>query len=237
MSKKWKVILIVIAAVVVLGVSGGAVVMAQDQDQPPSASNPLLARVAEILGRTETQLTDAIKAARIEVAKEQITAALEKAVSSGTITPADEESILKWLDQQPDPADKAAIKSWWQSRPEISKPKLYGLLLGARSRILRLGWCRAFPGVGRTLVADKVAAKLGVTSDELINAIKQASQELKASTLQKALSNAVSNGKLTQGEADQISSWWAQRPAALDKIAPGFGFGRGFCFPRIFRSK
>jgi hypothetical protein len=236
MSKRWKIILIVIAAVVVLGVSGGAVVMAQDQDQPPAASNPLLARVAEILGRTETQLDDAIKSSRIEVVKEQITVALDKAVANGTINTADEEAILKWLDQQPDAADKAAIKSWWQSRPEISKPKLYGLLLGARSRILHLGWCRAFPGI-TPLVTDKVAAKLSVTTDQLINAFKQASQELKASTLQKALSNAVSNGKLTQAEADQIRSWWAQRPAALDKIAPSFGFGRGFCFPRMFRDK
>ena len=236
MSKKWKIFLAVIAAAVVLTLTGGAIVMAQDQ--PAAVSNPLLARVAELVGKTEAQLTTALKEARIEAAKEAITTALDKAVTDGIITAADKTALLAWLDKQPDPADKAAMKSWWESRPAISKPELYGRFLGMRSRIMRWGWCHGFNGIGQPLVMEKVAAKLGVTKDALTSAFKQASQELKATAVQKALSNAVTNGRLTQGESDQISSWWAQRPAALDKVAPGFGFrgmGRGFCGPGMFQ--
>ncbi len=233
MSKKWKIFLAIIAAAVVLTLTGGAIVLAQDQ--PAAVSNPLLARVAELVGKTETQLTAALKEARIEAAKEAITTALDKAVTEGIITAVDKTALLVWLDKQPDPADKAAMKTWWDSRPEISKPELYGRFLGVRSRIMRWGWCHGFNGIGQPLVLDKVAAKLGVTKDALSSAFKQASQELRANAFQKALSNAVTNGRLTQGEADEISSWWAQRPAALDKVAPGFGFGKGFCGPRMFR--
>lgn len=229
MSKKWKIFLAIIAAATVLALGGGAIVMAQDQ--PAAVSNPLLARVAELVGKTEAQLTTALKEARIEAAKEAITTALDKAVSDGVITVADKTALLAWLDKQPDPADKAAMKTWWESRPAISKPELYNRFLGVRSRIIRWGWCHGFNGIGQPLVLDKVATKLGVTADALTSAFKQASQELKANAFQKALSNAVTNGRLTQVEADEISSWWAQRPAALDKVAPGFGFGRGFCGP------
>jgi hypothetical protein len=123
MSKKWKIFLAVIAAAVVLTLTGGAIVLAQDQ--PAAVSNPLLARVAELVGKTETGLTTALKEARIEAAKEAITTALDKAVTDGIITAADKTALLAWLDKQPDPADKAAMKTWWESRPTISKPELY----------------------------------------------------------------------------------------------------------------
>jgi hypothetical protein len=232
MSKKWKILLTVIAAVVLLTVGGGAIVLANDGQQPSTVSNPLLARVAELLGKTEAQLTDALKAARIEVAKEKITAALDKAVSSGVITDTEKTNILNWLAQQPDPADKAAMKTWWEARPQISKPIIYQRFLGVRRVILRYGWCHGFAGINGSEVTQKAAAKLGVTEQELVNAFRQVSQEMRTNRFQNALKNAVSNGRLTQGEADQITNWWAQRPAALDKFAPGFGFwrmGRGFC--------
>ena len=234
MSKKWKIILAVVAAVVVLTVGGGAIVLANDGEQTAPASNPLLARVAELLGGniTEQDLVDALKAARIEVAKEQITAALDKAVANGVISTAEKASIEAWLAQQPDPAEKEAMKAWWADRPQISKPMLYFRFLGAHKAILRWGWCHGFAGIEGLPVMSKVAAKLGVTEEALINAFKQASQEMRTNKFQNALKNAVTNGRLTQGEADEITTWWAQRPAALDKFAPGFGFGRmgrGFC--------
>jgi hypothetical protein len=48
---------------------------------------------------------------------------------------------------------------------------------------------------------------------------------MKTDALTKSLANAVTNGKITQAEADQIQSWWNQRPAAVDKLAPNGGFG------------
>jgi uncharacterized protein YehS (DUF1456 family) len=237
MSKKWKIILTVVAAVVVLTVSGGMIAMADDETAP--VSNPLLARVAQILGNniTEQTLTSAFKSARVEVAREAITVALDKAVTDGIITTTEKASIEAWLAQQPDPTNKDAMKTWWATRPQITKPELYRRFLGARRIILRYGWCHEFAGIEES-VMKKVAVKLGVTEQALIDAFKQASQEMQTSKLQNALKNAVTNGRLTQAEASQIETWWAQRPAALDKFAPGFGgMGRGFCCPRFFRDK
>jgi hypothetical protein len=50
---------------------------------------------------------------------------------------------------------------------------------------------------------------------------------MKTDALTKSLANAVTNGKITQAEADQIQSWWNQRPAAVEKLAPN----GGFCLP------
>jgi hypothetical protein len=226
MSKKWRIIVAVLAAVVVLTVGASAIALASDGEQTQSASNPLLARVAQLLGKTEAQLTDALKAARIEVAKEAITAALNKAVANNVISATEKASIEAWLAQQPDPTNKDAIKAWREARPQISKPELYKRFLGVRKAILRWGWCHNFTGIEESQVMKKVAAKLGVGEQALIDAFRQASQEMRTNAFQKALANAVTNGRLTQAEADQIASWWAQRPAALDKFAPGFGFGR-----------
>jgi hypothetical protein len=239
MLKKWKILLAVVAAIVVLTVGGGAIAMADNGTAP--ASNPLLARVAQLVGKTEAQLTDALKAARIEVAKEAITAALNKAVTDGIITTADKANIDAWLAQQPtDLTNKDAMKTWWAARPQISKPEVYRRFLGARRIILRYGWCHGLAGIEESQVMKKVAVKLGVTEQALIDAFNTARQEMRTSAFQKALTNAVTNGRLTQAEATQIETWWAQRPAALDKFAPGFGFGRmggGFCGPRLFRDK
>jgi len=224
MLKKWKIIMVVLAAIVLLTVGGGAIAMADDETAP--VSNPLLARVAQLLGKNEAQLTDAIKAARKEVATEAVTAALDKAVTEGKITTTDKASILAWLAQQPDPANRDAMKAWWSARPQISKPELYKRFLGVRGKILRWGWCHNFAGIEESQVMKKVAAKLIVGEQALIDAFKQASQEMRTSAFQKALTNAVTNGRLTKAEAEQIETWWAQRPAALDKFAPGFGFGR-----------
>jgi hypothetical protein len=234
MSRKWKIIMTAMAAIVVLTVGGGAIALANDGEQTAPASNPLLARVAELLGGniTEQDLVDALKSARIEVAKEQITAALDEAVTNGVITSDEKASIQTWLAQQPDPTDKEAMKAWWAERPQISKPALYYKFLGARKAILRWGWCHGFIGTEGLPVMSKVAAKLEVTEEALINAFKQANQEMRTNKFQNALKNAVTKGRLTQTEADQIGTWWAQRPAALEKLAPSFGFGRmgrGFC--------
>jgi hypothetical protein len=232
MSKKWKILLAVVTTVVVLTVGGGAIVLASDSEQTVPTSNPLLARVAELIGKTEAELVDAVKTARIEVAKEAITQALDKAVADGVITDTDKVSVQTWLAQQPDPANRDAMKAWWEARPQISRPMLYARLLGARRAIMRWGWCHGFPGIEESEVMNKVAAKLGVTELGLINAFKQAGLEMQANRFHNALKNAVTNGRITQGEADQIETWWAQRPAALEKFAPGFGLrrmGRGFC--------
>jgi hypothetical protein len=73
MSKKWRIIIAVLAAVVLLTVGTASVAMA---DEPASTSNAttgfpsLLARVATILGITEDELTSAFNQAREEMREE-----------------------------------------------------------------------------------------------------------------------------------------------------------------------
>lgn len=236
MSKRWKLILAMVAVVVVLLLAGTAIALAADGSQPATTSNPLLARVAQLLGNgmTEQQLTDALKQARQQAASEAITKALDNAVTNNVISQADKDAIEGWLAQQPDPANKEAMKTWWSQRPQISNPQVYQRFLGARAKIMRFGYCFGFNWALGAPVMQKAAAILHIDEQTLVNAFKQAAKELQGKRLQTALDNAVKNGKLNQDEADQIQTWWSQRPAALDKVAPGLGFGRmgGFCGPR-----
>lgn len=82
-----------------------------------------------------------------------------------------------------------------------------------------------------TALLARVAQILGIPQQDLVNAFKQAQQEMReeASTralekFTRALDKAVANGRLTQEQADQIKAWWQQRPEAL---GPGL-------FPRAF---
>jgi hypothetical protein len=228
MSKRWKIILAIVAGVVVLSLTGTAIAFAADGTSQPSTStsNPLLAQVAQLIGKTEQQLTDALKQARQQAASEAIDNALDNAAKNSVITQADETAIKVWLAQQPDPTNKDAMKTWWSQRPQISNPKVYNRLLGAHALVMRFGYGFALRLTFSTPVLQKTATILGIDEQTLVNAFKQAAQELQGQRLQTALNNAVKNGKLTQDEANQIQTWWSQRPAALDKLAPGFGLGR-----------
>jgi len=64
----------------------------------------------------------------------------------------------------------------------------------------------------------------GMTKDKLVTAMQQAAKEISDEALTNQLGQAVTNGKITQDEANQIKGWAAKRPSALDKL---FGF-RGF---------
>ena len=60
MSKRMKALIAVLAAILVLTVGGTAMVMAQEEEPPPTPeteANGLLARVAEILGISQEELT------------------------------------------------------------------------------------------------------------------------------------------------------------------------------------
>jgi hypothetical protein len=68
---------------------------------------------------------------------------------------------------------------------------------------------------------SRIAAKLGISDDQLKNAIGQAQADQRTEALGQYLDKAVQNGKLSQDEANQIKAWWQNRPAALDKVFPG----------------
>lgn len=234
MSKKWGIILAVLAGVVVLALGGGAVALAAGEQTTPT-SNPLFARVAGILGITEQQLTDAFQQAQTQVENEAIDQWLTKALDNQTITQDEASKIKDWLAQRPSPPAKDTLKAWLDKKPQLANPGALRGLLQAPGRIRQFGYCPGWKGVAAGPVLTKVAAILNIPEQKLQDAFQQASQELRAQKFDNALANAVKNGKITQDEADQIKAWCGQRPAALDKLAPGKGlvgpgcgrFGRG----------
>lgn len=137
MSQKMKVLLATIAAVLVLTV-GTTVALAQDgSNQPPQpqpVSNPLWAKVAQLLGISEQELTNAFAQARQQLRQENIDQCLAEAVEKGTITQ--------------DEANQ--IKEWWAKRPAaVDKLKGFGFGLGKGNQMRRApGAARNWRGMG-----------------------------------------------------------------------------------------
>jgi hypothetical protein len=192
MSKKVKIILAVLLAVVVL--TAGVVSVAMAQTPPPQTEgNGLLARVAAILGGnvTEQRLIDAFKQANIEARNNAINRALEKAVSDNRVSSAEAEQI----------------RQWWQGRPAALDKLISGFLP------------RCAPSLKPIAVKaelTRVAEILGITEETLEAAFKQASQELRADAFNRGLNTAVEQGRLTQEQADKIREKVEDRPGAIN---------------------
>ncbi len=105
MSKKVKVLVSVLVAVVLLTAGGITTVIAQEEPTPPAPETEargLLARVADILGITQEDLANAFKQAQQEMREEAFIRALDKAVEKGRITQEEADQIKKWLEQKPE---------------------------------------------------------------------------------------------------------------------------------------
>ena len=108
MSKKVKVLVSVLVAVVLLTVGSAAAVMADDGSTPTSnttGDNGLLARVAQNLGIAEVELANAFEQARQEMREEAFIRYLDKAVEDGLITQPEANEIEEWWEQRPEGID------------------------------------------------------------------------------------------------------------------------------------
>jgi hypothetical protein len=193
MSKKVKIILSVLLAVVVLTVGVVSVAMAQTPPQPQAEGNGLLARVAEILGGnvTEQGLIDAFKQANLQIRNEAIEKALDKAVSDNRVSSAEAEQI----------------RQWWQGRPAALDSLISGFLP-------RCGpWLKP---IAVKAQLTRVAEILGISEETLVAAFKQASQEMRADAFNRGLNTAVEQGRLTQEQADKIREKVEDRPGAIN---------------------
>jgi hypothetical protein len=191
MSKKVKIILAVLLAVVVLTV--GVVSVAMAQTPPQAEGNGLLARVAEILGGnvTEQGLIDAFKQANLQIRNEAIEKALDKAVSDNRVSSAEAEQI----------------RQWWQGRPAALDKLISGFLP-------RCGpWLKP---IAVKAQLTRVAEILGIPEETLVAAFKQASQEMRADAFNRGLNTAVEQGRLTQEQADKIREKVEDRPGAIN---------------------
>jgi hypothetical protein len=195
MSKKVKIILSVLLAVIVLTAGVASVAMAQTSTPTPTQAEGkgLLARVAEILGDnvTEQRLIDAFKQANLEIRSEAIEKGLDKAVSDNRVSSAEAEQI----------------RQWWQQRPAALDSLISGFLPRLAPRL--------YPIAVKAQLA-RVAEILGIPEETLVAAFKQASQELRADAFNRALDKAVANGRLTQEQADNIREKVKDRPGAIN---------------------
>ena len=137
MSKKIKVIISVLVAVVVLTVGGAATVMADGEATPPpeAGAGCLLARVAQILGIPQEDLTSAFEQAREEIREECCIGAGEQVQQrireeSGIRSreqvqeQVGEEALIRVLDRAVGKGyigeeEAEEIKQWWEQRPEV----------------------------------------------------------------------------------------------------------------------
>ena len=62
---------------------------------------------------------------------------------------------------------------------------------------------------------DRVADILEIDKEDLIDAFKQAQQEMRQETFIRALDKAVEEGRITREQADEIIKWWEQRPEGI----------------------
>ena len=233
MSKKLKIIVAVVAGVMILALGGGAIVMAAGSTTTPTTtsaaqSNTLFAKAAATLGVTEQQLTDAFQQANTQAESQRIDQQLAQAVTKGTITQAESDALKAWLAQKPTAPTKDTLKAWQDSQPKLANPDALKGLLGFGGRMMGTagGADTNNTDLMTQVVADlNTATGKSITVQQLQDALTQAAAQMKTYALTKSLANAVTNGKITQAEADQIQSWWNQRPAAVDKLAPNGGFG------------
>lgn len=114
MSKKMKVLVAVLAAILLLSVGGTAMVMAQEEEPiptPEAGANGLLARVADILGISQDELGNAFRQAQQEMRQETFLRFLNKAVEQERITQAEADEFLEWWEQRPETCDRLLLRA------------------------------------------------------------------------------------------------------------------------------
>ena len=133
MSKKVKILVSVLVAVVLLTVGGTATVMAQGEGPEPGRqismvtanTSGLLARVAQILDLTEEELVGAFQQARQEMKGEAFLRWLDKALEEGLITTDEYDEIVAWWEEKPEAFGPGLFKRSLDS-PALGGPKMWG---------------------------------------------------------------------------------------------------------------
>ncbi len=68
------------------------------------------------------------------------------------------------------------------------------------------------PEASKQGLLERVADILEIAQEDLIDAFKQAQQEMKEEAFINRLNQAVAEGRITQEQADEIIGWWKLRP-------------------------
>ena len=120
MSRKMKILVSLLVAVLVFTIGGTAMALAQeDEDEEEELvtgveANDLLSRVADILKVPEEDLIDAFTQAREELREEKFNETfyqlIDKAEEEELITPEEAEAIREWWEQKPEALDPALLR-------------------------------------------------------------------------------------------------------------------------------
>ena len=140
MSKKVKVLIATLAAVLLLGVGTTTVVMAQEGEETvpepgvvtEEGANGFLTRVADILGITEEELQATFSEARQQMQDEAIIRFLDEAVDEGLIIQEEADEILAWWQQRPEALDSGLFRRIFRSRASQGNQLGLGFKRGRR---------------------------------------------------------------------------------------------------------
>jgi hypothetical protein len=119
-SRKMKVLISLLVAVLVFTIGGTAMALAQeDEDEEEELvteveANGLLSKIAEILDIPEDELREAFAQAREELREERFEVTfyqlIDKAEEEELITPEEAEAIREWWEQKPEALDPALLQ-------------------------------------------------------------------------------------------------------------------------------
>ncbi|MBN2240612.1 MAG: hypothetical protein JW712_12630 [Dehalococcoidales bacterium] len=149
---------------------------------------------------------------RINVPEKRMLESLEKALDEGIDTGEDGQDIWRRVFSE---VDYDALISWYQDRPEGLKVSgLYSVdYYGIHIDLLRSGSEQLLDSL-----AASVASELDINRQEVTDLFHQAMRELEDSRHKEALDTMVSEGHLTQEQADTYYRWFLVRP---ESVTPG----------------
>jgi hypothetical protein len=141
-SRKMKVLISLLVAVLVFTIGGTAMALAQEDEEEEMvtevASNNLLSRVADILNVPEEDLVNAFAQAQKELREEKFNETfyqlIDKAEEEELITPEEAEAIREWWEQKPEALDPALLgRAFSFARPRDEQ--MSGIKRGMRSEL------------------------------------------------------------------------------------------------------
>ena len=118
MSKKMKILVSVLVAVLVFTIGGTTMALAQEDEEEELVTgveaNGLLSKIAEILDIPEDELREAFAQAREELREEKFNETfyqlIDKAEEEELITPEEAEAIREWWEEKPEALDAALLQ-------------------------------------------------------------------------------------------------------------------------------
>ncbi|MCZ6534978.1 MAG: hypothetical protein O6914_03235 [Chloroflexi bacterium] len=102
MNKRRWLYALILTGLLVIGITGGAVLAHGGGENGDSPVKSFASRVAGILGLNESQVQDAFDQARTEIQDEALQAKLDKMVESGRLTQEEADEYKEWYDSRPD---------------------------------------------------------------------------------------------------------------------------------------